>query len=451
MNEITQVHLGRQAFTIAVDAHKSLQAYLHAIKRHMGDTDEAVEEVELRMAELLTERGITSDKVVLQKDVDYLKQQLGEPGDFGDEDTADTPKDSVGAKRLFRDTDHAMIAGVASGIAKYVGIDPLWVRLAFVALTFAGASGILIYILLWVLIPEAKTSSERLQMQGKSVTVDALKDAVVRADVQGAAHRAGRTIGRVSESMARVLLAIIGIGFLLVAFGLLAGAATGATYLWTHGFDIAATTIFPVGLKETLLVVCGASVLALAAILFATAGRSMIIRKWTLPTWATAAIILLFICAASVGTALGFSTAPAISQRYAALDHSQWRPQPVFAQAHMQLGDVELDTQNDASYGVEIRTLGNVDTSTIVTKVIGGNGGQLVIDASHFKGPAHRCILVCPYGPTNTEIVIHGPLPFRDLTPDGFMNFDPQIAPPDFKQLMPMPEAAPAKPTTVTN
>src|SRR5690606_36901316 len=140
-------------------AHKALQDYLRAIKRHMSDSDEVVEEVELRMAELLTERGISGDKVVLLKDVNYLKEQVGEPGDFGDGDAPDeSPReDATAPKRFFRDTENAMIAGVAAGIGKYLGIDPVWVRLAFVLLVFAGASGILIYIILWLIVPEAKT------------------------------------------------------------------------------------------------------------------------------------------------------------------------------------------------------------------------------------------------------------------------------------------------------
>ena len=164
MNEITKIHLGRQAFTIAVDAHKELQEYLHAIKRHMGNTDEAVEEVELRMAELLAERGVTGDKVVLSKDVEYLKQQLGKPGDFGEAEDKEAPEDTNAPKRLYRDTDDALIAGVASGLGKYFGLDPIWFRLAFIALLFAGGSSILIYIILWLLVPEAKTKSDRLQM-----------------------------------------------------------------------------------------------------------------------------------------------------------------------------------------------------------------------------------------------------------------------------------------------
>src|SRR5690348_1418792 len=106
MNEVTAIHLGRQPFTISVAAHKALQTYLHDIEKHAGK--DVAEEVELRMAELLTERGVTGEKVVLEKDIDYLKEQLGSPTDFSeDEDNkADKKADNDAngrSKRMYRD------------------------------------------------------------------------------------------------------------------------------------------------------------------------------------------------------------------------------------------------------------------------------------------------------------------------------------------------------------
>src|SRR5690242_19309817 len=91
MNEITKVHLGRQAFTVSVSAHKELRAYLNAIEKQVEDKD-VIEEVELRMAELLTEHGIRDNKVVLPKDIDYLKQQLGNSKDFKEDPEHVSPK-----------------------------------------------------------------------------------------------------------------------------------------------------------------------------------------------------------------------------------------------------------------------------------------------------------------------------------------------------------------------
>src|SRR5437588_10260120 len=103
MNEVTQVHLGRQAFTISVAAHKELRAYLDAIAEQVNDAD-VVSEVELRMAELLSERGVRGDKVILPADITYLQAQLGDPTDFKEDgEDAKPSAHAASAKRLFRD------------------------------------------------------------------------------------------------------------------------------------------------------------------------------------------------------------------------------------------------------------------------------------------------------------------------------------------------------------
>jgi hypothetical protein len=126
MNEVTKVHLGRQAFTISVDAHHELRLYLESIEKAVKDKD-VVNEIELRMAELLSEHGLDATKVILPSDVSFLKEQLGNPADFSEASDEQPAADSkqVDGRRLFRDTDDAMLAGVAAGLAQYFGIDTL--------------------------------------------------------------------------------------------------------------------------------------------------------------------------------------------------------------------------------------------------------------------------------------------------------------------------------------
>ncbi len=315
MNEITKIHLGRQAFTIAVDAHKELQEYLQAIKRHMGGADEAVEEVELRMAELLAERGVTGDKVVLSKDVEYLKQQLGKPGDFGDAEEEKTAEDSNAPKRLYRDTENGMLAGVCAGLGKYFGIDPIWIRLLFIALLFAGFSGVLAYIVLWLLVPEAKTSSDRLQMQGKPVTVDALKDVVERADVEGAAKRAGNVVGKAVHSVLKVVLGLVGAVLAIAGAAAIMGLLAAGTYLLVHGTQVNNRVVFPLGTLDTVVAICALGVVLILSIFLLVSGMAMIKRKWPLPGWATGSLIALFVVTGGVGTALALDAVPRVSDR----------------------------------------------------------------------------------------------------------------------------------------
>src|ERR1039458_4177283 len=133
MNEVTKIHLGRQAFTISIDAQRELNKYLDEISKQVRD-EEVEQEIELRMAELLVERGVTDSKVVLPSDVKFLKTQLGNPKDFKEEsdETPLTDREPKESKRLFRDTDNALLAGVASGLSQYLGLDTLLVRILFI-------------------------------------------------------------------------------------------------------------------------------------------------------------------------------------------------------------------------------------------------------------------------------------------------------------------------------
>jgi len=176
MNEVTKIHLGRQTFTIAVDAQKELKKYLDGIATMVGNDTETLEDVENRMAEILVSRGISGDKAILLKDVAYLQEQLGSPTDFGVEEPVSAHNTGAAPRKLFRDPKNGYIAGVSAGLAAYFGIDATIVRIVFVLLTIFGGSGIIIYLILWIFMPEAKTTADRLQMQGKPFTIDSLKE-----------------------------------------------------------------------------------------------------------------------------------------------------------------------------------------------------------------------------------------------------------------------------------
>lgn len=414
MNEITKIHLGRQAFVIAVDAHKELQEYLRAIKRHMGETDEAVKEVELRMAELLIERGVVGDKVVLPEDVEYLKQQLGEPGDFGDgEDEEDVEEvSSSRSKRLFRDTENGMLAGVCAGIAKYFGVDPVWIRLAFVALLFVGASSILLYIILWLIVPEAKTKSEHLQMQGKPVTVDALKEVVERADVKGAATRAQHTVGKVVHSVLKVIAVFIGLGLMLAGIGALLSLITVSVY-WALNHDLVPANLFPVGGREVLLLGLVLVALAIISLFLLVAGVSVMKRKWSLPGWALAAIVAVFLASVAVSGALIADAVPKVRQRYEASQHTYKRTVPEFHKLQVNGNfDTSITYEESSEYSVSMRYWGDMDATKLKAEV---KDQTLVLDSNTLA--AVRCQKLCLFHSPILEITIRGPK-LQEVTAD---------------------------------
>ncbi|MEZ4994979.1 MAG: PspC domain-containing protein [Saprospiraceae bacterium] len=183
MNKVLQINLGGYPFTIDEDAYKKLDTYIKEIRQHFAGTEgyeEITTDIEARLAELFQER-LTNRPIVSLKDVEEVITRMGRPEEFetdsmGDDDPTQSKKDKKSSyktgKRLFRNTDEQIIAGVCSGIAAYFGIsDPIWVRLAFVLIALSGGFGVPIYLILWAIVPKAGSASDRLAMRGEPINV----------------------------------------------------------------------------------------------------------------------------------------------------------------------------------------------------------------------------------------------------------------------------------------
>ena len=71
-------------------------------------------------------------------------------------------------RRLYRDADSRVLGGVCSGMGAYFNIDVVIFRILFVLSVFMGGAGVLIYIILWIVVPKAKTTAQKLEMKGKT-------------------------------------------------------------------------------------------------------------------------------------------------------------------------------------------------------------------------------------------------------------------------------------------
>ncbi|GGG58438.1 PspC domain-containing protein [Bizionia arctica] len=183
MNKTVNINLAGIFFHIDEDAYVKLQRYLEAIKRSFTDSQgrsEIISDIEARIAELFSERIKHEKQVIGNKEVEEVITIMGQPEDYlvDDEIFEDEPKSSYQSrpsgrsKKLFRDTDNSYIGGVASGIGHYLGIDPLWVRLLWILLAIgSGGTFIFIYILFWILVPEAMTTADKLTMTGEPVNI----------------------------------------------------------------------------------------------------------------------------------------------------------------------------------------------------------------------------------------------------------------------------------------
>ncbi|MEA3343657.1 MAG: PspC domain-containing protein, partial [archaeon] len=140
---------------------------------------EIIADIESRIAEILQERMSDTKQVVNITDVDHVTEMMGQPSDFAEEDepvhedkkSKERTYYSRTTKRLYRDPENKMIGGVCGGLGAYFNTDPLWFRLLFVALIIFSGVGLLIYIVLWVVVPEAYTTAEKLEMRGEPVNV----------------------------------------------------------------------------------------------------------------------------------------------------------------------------------------------------------------------------------------------------------------------------------------
>ena len=182
MNQTVTVNISGIVFHIEVDAYEQLKKYLSKIKGYFNNSeecDEIMTDIEARIAELFSLKITSENQVISGKDVEEVITIMGKPEQYIDEEEEEDStknekpplKNYSTAKKLFRDPDERIIGGVASGIASYFGVDSIWIRLFFVLVFFIGF-GPLFYIILWMVIPEAKTASDKLKMKGDPVNID---------------------------------------------------------------------------------------------------------------------------------------------------------------------------------------------------------------------------------------------------------------------------------------
>ena len=185
MNKTININLGGYAFVIDEDAFETAHHYLTTLIRHFGGSEganEIMQDIESRMGELIN-RNKGSRTIVSKLDVVEAIAILGTPEelkdiDFTEPDNKEKAKASEPfqlrtGKRLFRDPEDKMVGGVCSGLAAYFGIhDVVWVRIAFVVMTLLFGSSLIVYLVLWGIVPAARTISDRLEMMGEPTNVN---------------------------------------------------------------------------------------------------------------------------------------------------------------------------------------------------------------------------------------------------------------------------------------
>ena len=264
MNKTVNINLAGTFFHIDEDAYGKLQRYLDAIRRSMSDpqgSDEIIKDIEARIAELFSEKLERETQVVTIKELDEVIAVMGQPEDYAvdEEIFEDQPKSHArrraGYKQLFRDIDNKYIAGVSSGLGHYLGIDAIWIRLLWVLLTlFSGGTFILVYILFWILVPAALSTSEKLKMTGEPINISNIEKKFkegyenvaervknVDYDKYGQKVKSGttgffETLGSILRTLFNIFVKFLGILVIIVSLSTLIGLIVGLFTAGSLGF-----------------------------------------------------------------------------------------------------------------------------------------------------------------------------------------------------------------------
>ena len=185
MNKTVNINIGGMIFHIDEDAFQKLTRYFESIKRSLSNSsgqDEIMKDIEMRVAELLIEKQKSDKHVINNKDVDEVITVMGQPEDYKiDDDQEEKASEPfypyTKSKKLYRDKDRGTIAGVCTGLGHYFGIDAVWLKIIFLLLAFT-SFGVIAYFVLWIAMPKAVTTSEKLEMTGEPVTISTIEKKV---------------------------------------------------------------------------------------------------------------------------------------------------------------------------------------------------------------------------------------------------------------------------------
>lgn len=187
MTQTISINLGGLLFHIDDEAYKILQSYLKSVEKQFVDETEKKEiisDIEARLAELFEVRIDRKKDLISAPDVKAVMAIMGEPHDFVDDEEPEPTQKKRSyrskrtSKRMYRDVDDRILGGVCSGIGAYFKVDPWIFRAIFIVFTFFFLSGFIIYLILWITIPEALTTAQKLEMRGKPINVENIKNTV---------------------------------------------------------------------------------------------------------------------------------------------------------------------------------------------------------------------------------------------------------------------------------
>lgn len=334
MKKTVIVNINGIIFHIDEDAYNRLNAYLDALHRYFDTQPEGreiVSDIESRIAELFQPRIKDGKQSITLEDVEEVIGILGKPEDIAGsgEESSTTEKrppvyEKQYSKRLYRDPENAVLGGVCSGLAAYFSIDPLIMRLVFVALFFAGGASILIYLILWIVLPKAVTVAQRLEMRGEEININNIGRTYqhsaepARAERVNLAERLFMALGRMFRFAGKVIAVLFGAFLILLSVTLIISFVSAA---FIQNFMIQGTFVADsVSIREyieplihpedsSLLMTLLLIIIFIPLIGLMYAGLKLIIRFKAKDKMAILSLFAVWVVSLIIATVLAFSVA----------------------------------------------------------------------------------------------------------------------------------------------
>lgn len=228
MDKTININLGGSLFQIDEEAFGILRDYIQAINlkfRNTKDGNETIDDIESRIAEIFHSRkGITG--AITKENVESMISIIGKPEDF---DISDSPDDQSShyipsKKKLYRNPDDSVIAGVSGGLAVYFNTDAVLIRILFILFFFFGGAGFFIYLVLWLITPSASTPIMKKEMYGREYNEKAGNTSVNTTESNNGPRFGNglneifKAFGKVFFILFRIFIAILGVSILLTGF-----------------------------------------------------------------------------------------------------------------------------------------------------------------------------------------------------------------------------------------
>jgi phage shock protein PspC (stress-responsive transcriptional regulator) len=298
MKKTIDVNIAGYMYHIDQDAYEKLLQYFNKLEKHYGNNEEAkeiVRDIEQRVSELLNEKKTNENMVFSLSEVDKIISILGTPEDlFEESEEPNTQHKYKTTKKLYRPRDSRIFAGVAAGVSEYLGIPVLLTRTLLVIFTWIGfGSPVLIYIVMWIVVPEAKTPAQKLEMKGKPINVDNIEKTIkkeyedVKASVKentpkvkSFLSKTADCIGNLFSSLGSFVRVIIGVFFAVFGLLLMVSFILPLVFANTFIIDLDLVNVIPGVLMSsanlTLFTICLLLICCIPFFLLAYAGIRLI-------------------------------------------------------------------------------------------------------------------------------------------------------------------------------